>query len=224
MEKKAVNPVPFLIAAIVLLIVGLIYTGMTRPEPESALASSPTPTPTVTALVPKKREKTKLSSEEVKAVLEEAAELVTSKYYYTNAADFESVLPWFGTGVDNPFTRSTGYVTYDGVVSIGIDFSQITFEIDDDRNLITVNLPEEKILSHEISNDSVKANSKESVFNTLDAEYYAKLIGGLKETTEKKILGNADYMKEVRRNTRQIIRNFFAASESTAKFTIEFSE
>ena len=81
MEKKAVNPVPFMIAAIVLLIVGLIYTGMTRPEPESALASSPTPTPTVTALVPKKREKTKLSSEEVKAVLEEAAELVTSKYY-----------------------------------------------------------------------------------------------------------------------------------------------
>ncbi len=226
-EKKKLNPVPFLIGALLLVVLAVLYynTPLSKSKDDaspSPAASDKTPEPTVTAVAEKKDEITTITVEEVKAVLKEASDLITSRYYYTNAADFDSVLDWFGSGIENPFTRSKGYILYDGIVSVGIDLEDIEYDVDNLQKIITVHLPEEKVLAHEIDDSSVETDTRESIFNSLDGEYYARLIDGLKKSTEKKVLGNEEYMKQVRSNTQLVITNFFAASEATARYLIQF--
>ena len=224
-DIKKKNPMPFLIGALaVCLIAGIYYltSGSRQPEPANTSAA-PTPTPTYKVVLPEKKEKTKLSVEQVEETLKPASDLITSRYYYTNAASFDSVLTWFG-GIDNPFTHSKGYITYDGIVSVGINLNDITFDIDDEQQVITIHLPKEGILAHEIDNSTVITDAKESIFNNLDAEYYAKLIDGLKKDTEKKVTGNSAYMTQVRKNTEQVLKNFLSASELTREYTVRFAD
>ena len=111
---------------------------------------------------------------------------------------------------------------YDGVVSVGIDISQISYEVDNDRQIITVSLPKEIILAHEVDNSSVVTDAHVSMFNILDAEYYTKLIAGLQEKTEEKILSNSAYMKEVRQNTETVIKTLLSATELTKEYKVQF--
>ena len=214
------NPGPWVILLLLAIIILIpIYYNIKSNEPavqhpENIVAEkeeNPKPTP---------KAKITVTSEEVESVIKKTAELITSKYYYTNAADFDSVLTWFGSDWQNPFTKSSGYIIYDGVVSIGIDLNEITYEIDDFNQIITIKLPKEKILSHEIDDSSVKTNSKESVFNNLDGKYYAELIDGLKKETETKILNNTEYMEQIRSNTKIVLQDFFHNEESMKDYEI----
>lgn len=224
-DPKMRNPVPYLIAVLILAAFALVYylTPLFRHEPDEA-APVLTSEPTVIPVADDRPEQTRVTAEELESVLRPASDLITSKYYYTNAADFDSVLTWFGSDLKNPFTHSKGYVIYDGAVSVGIDVSEISFEIDNNRNVILIKLPEEKVLAHEIDNSSVKSDSSESIFNQLDAEYYAKLIGGFKEETEKKVMSNTEYIAQVRTNTEVVIRSLLTASHLTEDYTVEFAE
>ena len=161
-----------------------------------------------------------LRSLPLRQALKQVSELITSKYYFTNAADFDSVLTWFGSDWVNPFTKSSGYIIYDGVVSIGIDLDKVEYEIDNENQIITIKLPKERVLAHEIDDSSVKTNSKESVFNNLDAKYYAELIDKLKKETETKIMNNKEYLEQVRSNTKIVIQDFFKNEEKMADYEI----
>lgn len=222
-EDRILNPIPALILVLLVAVAAGIYllrSPNTQDEPE--LAPVVTSEPVATAIAEDKPEITLLSVDEVESVLKPAADLITSRYYYTNAADFDSVLTWFHTTVENPFTHSKGYIMYDGVVSIGIDMSSVKYEVDNKTKTITVTLPPEKILAHEIDNNSVVSDAKESIFNTLDAEYYSKLIGGLKEGTETKIMNNTEYINSVRANTETVFRSLLASSELTNDYNVQF--
>ena len=221
------NPMPFLIIAIIGVLFAAVYyaTPWFRPAPEpEGPVPNEMPEATAVTIVEDKPEQTKISVAEVEQILKPASDLITSRYHYTNAATFDSVLTWFGGAFENPFTHSKGYIVYDGIVSVGIAMDEIQCDIDNDAHLITVHLPKAKILAHEIDDASVTSDTKESVFNNLDAEYYAKLIDGLKKTTEEKVMNDADYLKEVRRNTELVLRNFFAASDALREFTVEFAD
>ena len=223
-RKKQIVLIAALVAVSALVIYALIFYGMGGGKKAAVQSAEPSETPEVTIIkLPEAdHKKSVVTAEEVESVLKEASELTTSKYYYSNCLRYENTKDWFGTGIDNPFTKSKGYILYDGTVSVGIDISQITFDIDNDREIVTIHLPEEKILSHEIDNDTLKTDSNESIFNMLNAEDYSKMIGGCKKETETKILKNKDYMKQVRNNTEQVIRNFFLASKLTEGYVLEF--
>ena len=222
-NEKLLNPIPFIGIAIVLIFLAIVYY-TTRPAKTEDL---PRPTETsepITLHIDEDRynERTTVTVGEIESILKPAAELITSKYYYTNATDFESVLTWFGSGVKNPFTTSKGYIVYDGVVSAGIDMSDVRYNINTEENIITITLPEVKVLAHEIDDSSVMSNSKESIFNILDAEYYAKLIDGCKKSTEEKVMGNKDFVKQIEDNTKKVFTDFLSFSEITREYTVEF--
>lgn len=218
------NPVPYLIITLLICIFALVYYNVPRlkPEKEVQTVTNSSTEPIVITVVEEDKDKTKVRVEEVENLLEGASDLITSRYHYTNAADFDSVLTWFGSTLENPFTRSKGYIIYDGVVSVGIDISDVKIDVDNNQDIITVYLPEIKVLAHEIDDSSVKADSKESVFNTLDGEYYAKLIAGFKKETEEKIMGNEDYLKEVRKNTELVIGNLLKSEGILNGYEIVF--
>lgn len=214
-----------------LLLCGFAYVYYYKPELLSKLLPSapeataePTPPATIT-IDPEPSEnpgKTTITVDELQSVLNPASELITSKYYYTNAASFDNVLMWIHSDIPNPFTHSKGYIIYDGVVSVGIDVSELKYDIDNENKRIVITLPVEKVLAHEIDNSSLKSDTQESIFNNLDAEFYAQLIDGLQKGTEEKVMKNSGYLKEVRRNTELVLRNFLSASELTKDYTIQF--
>lgn len=223
-DNNMKSPIIPLIIAGILLLVSLLYykTPLLRSEPEEKPVATATPEPTKTPVASNKPEITTVTVEEVESVLKPAANLITSKYYYKNAADFKSVITFFDTGIELPFTTSKGYIIYSGVVSIGIDFDDISFDIDNKQRSITVHLPKEKIQAHEIDNSSVQTDTQQSILNMLDAEYYSTLIAGFKKQTEREILNNKDYMKQVHSNTENVIRSFLLASDVTGKYKVVF--
>ena len=223
-DNNLKSPIIPLIIMGILLFVSLLYykTPLFRGEPEEEPVATATPEPTQTPVVSDKPEITTVTVEEVESVLKPAATLITSKYYYKNAADFKSVLTFFDTGIELPFTTSKGYIIYNGVVSVGINFDELTFDIDNRKHSITVHLPKEKIQAHEIDNSSVQTDTQQSILNMLNAEYYSTLIAGFKKQTENEILNNTDYMKQVHSNTENVIRSFLLASDVTGKYKVVF--
>ena len=223
-ERNLKNPIVALIIVIVLVAVAFVYykTPLLKGEPGEAPTAEVTPEPIETAVATNKPEITTVTVEEVESVLKPAANLITSKYYYKNASDFKSVITFFDTGFELPFTTSKGYIIYSGVVSIGVEFDDITLGVDNNRRIITVHLPKEKIQAHEIDDSSVQTDTQQSILNMLDAEYYATLIAGFKKQTESEILNNKDYMKQVRSNTENVIRSFLLASDVTGEYKIVF--
>ena len=83
----------------------------------------------------------KITVSQVAEALESASELVAMKYYYTNADVYEKsakVLQF-----DTPFADKTVF-TYDGIIYGGIDVSEITVDIDQAKQEITLGLPKAK--------------------------------------------------------------------------------
>ena len=223
-NNKLKNPIIPLIVLIVLLFVALLYykTPFLKNDQEQKPVVTATPASTKTPVASNKPEVTTITVKEVEAVLKPAADLITSKYYYKNAADFKSVVKFFDTDIEIPFTTSKGYIIYNGIVNIGINFDDIFFGVDNKNRTITVHLPKEKILAHEIDNSSVRTDTQQSILNMLDAEYYATLIDGLKKQTEEEVLNNKEYMKQVHTNTEIVIKSFLLASDVTGKYKVIF--
>lgn len=117
-------------------------------------------------------EETKVTSETVEAALKEAKELTTLKYHYKNIASFENSQQFQGMKI--PFTTKKFLYTYEGEIHAGVDLDEAKVKVNEEAKTINVSLPETKILSHDIDEDSVMVyDDKDSIFNQLELEDYS---------------------------------------------------
>mgnify|MGYP002712144160 CR=1 FL=1 len=117
-------------------------------------------------------EETKVTSETVEAALKEAKELTTLKYHYKNIASFENSQQFQGMKI--PFTTKKFLYTYEGEIHAGVDLDEAKVRVNEEAKTINVSLPETKILSHDIDEDSVMVyDDKDSIFNHLELEDYS---------------------------------------------------
>ncbi|WP_394018447.1 DUF4230 domain-containing protein [Anaerococcus cruorum] len=117
-------------------------------------------------------EETKVTSETVEAALKEAKELTTLKYHYKNIASFENSQQFQGMKI--PFTTKKFLYTYEGEIHAGVDLDEAKVRVNEEAKTINVSLPETKILSHDIDEDSVMVyDDKDSIFNQLELEDYS---------------------------------------------------
>lgn len=117
-------------------------------------------------------EETKVTSETVEAALKEAKELTTLKYHYKNIASFENSQQFQGMKI--PFTTKRFLYTYEGEIHAGVDLDEAKVKVNEQAKTINVSLPETKILSHDIDEDSVMVyDDKDSIFNQLELEDYS---------------------------------------------------
>lgn len=166
-------------------------------------------------------EKFTLTVEHVREVVMPAAELTTTKYYYTDADIYENYKEAFGIKI--PFTTDEVVFTYDGVISVGIDLSSVSYEIDNDAKLISVKLPELRIMANEIDASSFEyPYIFDSVFNDTNMGDYTHLIDQLKQQKEQEIMANDRFLQQARDNTRTVIARFLTAAELTKDYTVEF--
>ena len=115
--------------------------------------------------------------------LRSVQELVTISYYYTNMGRFENQVDFYGWKV--PFTTKSFIVSYDGVIKAGVDLDRLQVTVGDEE--ITVTLPESRIISHEIPEDSLEVfDESDNLFNHITIEDYTAFTRDQKSAMEQR--------------------------------------
>lgn len=115
--------------------------------------------------------------------LRSVQELVTVSYYYTNMGRFENQVDFYGWKV--PFTTKSFIVSYDGVIKAGVDLKKLQVSIGDGE--VTVTLPESRIISHEIPEDSLEVfDESDNLFNHITIEDYTAFTQDQKSAMEQR--------------------------------------
>lgn len=154
-------------------------------------------------------------------ILQPASELVSMKYCYTDADIYERSKEAFGYKV--PFTTDKVVFTYSGTISAGIEMSEIKYDVDKLTKVITVELPEPKLMSHELNEKDFKFyDVKNSIFTETGLSDYATLMDNLKANKEEQLNADAEFMNSVTQNAQVVIRDFLLVSELTKDYAIEF--
>lgn len=115
--------------------------------------------------------------------LRSVQELVTVSYYYTNMGRFENQVDFYGWKV--PFTTKSFIVSYDGVIKAGVDLDRLQVTVGNEE--ITVTLPESRIISHEIPEDSLEVfDESDNLFNHITIEDYTAFTRDQKSAMEQR--------------------------------------
>ena len=119
--------------------------------------------------------------------LQTVQELVSVEYHYTNMGKFENQVDFYGWKV--PFTTKRFLVSYDGLVKAGVDLSGATVEVDEVQKSVTITLPESRILSHEIPEDSIQVfDETRNIFNPITIEDYTGFTRDQKAEVEQRAI------------------------------------
>lgn len=212
-KKKAIEILVLILIAIIVFGAG-VYIGITKPwektDPEITKAYGTS-----------EEDNYILTISTVEKIIKPASDLITSKYIYKDADTYENYKNLFGKRV--PFTTDKVVFTYKGTISVGINLSEVKYEIDNKNQTISIKLPETVIKSNEIDNSSFEYPFEaDSVFNTTGMNDYTELLATLKEKKEEEVKGDTEFMYTARQNTTNILKEFLTASDVTKDYTVIF--
>ncbi len=157
----------------------------------------------------------------VEEIIRPASDLITTRYYYTDADIFEDFKQLLG--VQLPFTTNRTVFTYEGVVGLGFDLSAVGIGVDGDRKQITLTIPKLQIVSNEIDPDSFRYYEvTNSVFNQTEMGDITELIAVLRDKTAERVMQDQDLLKQAENNAEQILLGFLRSSALTQAYTVEF--
>ena len=147
--------------------------------------------------------KEEVTSDIVKEQLVSVKELTTLKYRYTNVVSFENDNEFYGMKI--PFTTKKFIISYDGEVSAGIDLDKAKVDINDEKKAINISLPQAKILSHQIDEDSLTIfDEKESIFNQLKIKDFSEFRKNEMKKTEQELLEKG-FLEEASKKSKDAI-------------------
>lgn len=157
----------------------------------------------------------------VEEILKPASELITVKYNYTDADVFENYKQIRGWKI--PGTTNKTIFTYDGVISVGVDFAQISVQVDNAAKTITITLPEPSVIANEINASSFQYyDVSNSVFNQTEMDDVTELVKVLKEKKAEKTLANQEVLQQATENAKTVLKSFLSASDLTKDYLIVF--
>ena len=134
--------------------------------------------------------------------------LVTQEYCFTDAVTQSKIRTLFSIPLG--FTETTYIATYDGVVTAGIDFTGISFELDTAGKKVTVHMPKAGILSVDIDPESFVLYSERSGFgNPLSASDFNGSLVEL-EARAKERAAERGMVEKADENAKRIVSNYIA--------------
>lgn len=111
------------------------------------------------------RDAVKITSIRIKDRLLEIGELSTASYEYENTrtiTDTRNLMGW-----DIPGTSSTINLSYCGVVKVGYDVTQIEAELDPDKLIILISLPQPEVKDNYIKLDGLICSGSNNLLNPI---------------------------------------------------------
>ena len=159
-------------------------------------------------------------SKTTKLGFEDIGEFATQSAYCTEVSATANARKLFGHNL--PFTQSNIVFSYDVVIKAGYDFSAITWDVHD--TTITVKLPEVKVLSCEVKEDSFKKYVEdESIFTPFTLDDNNNAMKALKETAQTDAIANGLY-ENARSNAETMLTTFFSSAYDMDQYPIEFQD
>lgn len=151
--------------------------------------------------------------------IESIAELATTGYHYTNMGQFQNSNTFYGYQV--PFTTKKFIISYDGEIKAGIDMKELEVKIVDKK--ISVKIPQAKILSHEIDENSIQIfDEQASIFNPIKIEDMSSFTKDQKSKIENKAMEKG-LLKEAEDSCEKFIKEMLLIDEEILDgYTIEF--
>ena len=147
-------------------------------------------------------------------------ELATQAGYYTNVQVISGSRELFG--IEIPLTTKKYIFGYDGVIKAGIDFADVSVSVNELSHTITVNMPEIRILSNEIDENSFEIfDETKNIFNTLKVSEINTSLIALKAESEEKAIANG-LIDNAKRNAELLISGFLAGTYDLSVYTVEF--
>ena len=146
-------------------------------------------------------------------------ELATQEYHYTNMGRFQNQLDFYGWKV--PFTTKSFIVAYDGVIKAGVDLSELQVEVS--GKTISVTLPEGKILSHDIDEESIEVfDETKNIFNPIRIEDYTGFTADQKASMEERAISEG-LLTAASERARTVVEEFITALPGAEDYTIRVS-
>ena len=148
--------------------------------------------------------------------LRDIQELSTVEYHYTNMGRFENQKDFYGWKV--PFTTKSFIVAYDGVIKAGVDLSGMKIEVS--GKTITVTMPEAKVLSHEMDEESLEVyDETHNIFNPIEIEDYTQFTADQKESIEARALDNG-LLTSAAQRAENTVRGLIEALPGMEEYTL----
>lgn len=158
--------------------------------------------------------------ETIESGLRQIGELNTAEYYFTRTETVEDSkkLDLTSIGINFianiPLTSNTFTYSYDGSIKAGIDFNEIEVSTDKDGKLITVLLPEARIMSSEVDPDSYKFYEiRNNILNPISPEDYAVSFADLIHKEEERAVEEG-LLEKANANAEKILKNFISSYNS----------
>ena len=163
---------------------------------------------------------TKIEVNTIKESILNISELSTLSYYYGDVAVFIEEKSKF-LGIPLLGTGKSFIVLYYGEMKIGIDASQLSVEVTD--NKIIINMPSAKVLSHSVDESSVSLyDEKSGLFNPISVTDYLNLISERKAEMEEKAYSNGLF-SQAQENAEEQIKSLLMLIPGIAdEYEIDF--
>ena len=149
--------------------------------------------------------------------IEQASDLVTTKYHYTKVGKFENSLNLNGWSI--PLTNKYFILTFEGEIQLGTDLSKANIEISDSTIHVTVDKP--TVISNSIDESSIEVyDETKNIFNPISVSDYKAFAVKQKEKalSEAKKKG---LMKTAQKNTEKSIKQIISIIPDTDDYNIE---
>lgn len=141
--------------------------------------------------------------------IQQAQQLVTVKYFYTNMGKFEDSSKFYGWRI--PFSGKSFLVSYDGKISAGVDLGRVTVQKEGER--VTVSLPKPQVLAHEIDQESLKVyDESRNIFNQISVQDYAQFSLEQQQAMEQKAI-EGGLLEEAKGSAERALTGLLTAME-----------
>ena len=202
-------------AALVLAAILLLNYEINRRAEEAETVKTAT---TIAEKEKKDRVLISTSSETIRDGLSNMGVLITQEYYFTQVETYSKEKNIF---IVIP-TRSGFTYSYDGAVFAGVDFEKIGVQTDEDRKVVTVDLPPSEIQTVSIDRDTFKIYSeKESIWNPLKLEDYNISLAEFEDAAKEKALGSG-ILERSDQQAQKLVSEFIVSLPATNGYTVEF--
>ena len=164
-----------------------------------------------------KQTRPEITSTLIQNRIEQASDLVTTKYHYTKVGKFENSLNLNGWSI--PLTNKYFILTFEGEIQLGTDLSKANVEINDSTILITVD--KLVVISNSIDESSIEVyDETKNIFNPISVSDYKAFAleqkdKALSEAKEKGL------MQTAQENTKKSIKQIISIIPDTDDYNIE---
>lgn len=146
--------------------------------------------------------------------------LVTQEYYFTQVEKYTKEKTFLKF-----ITSSSEFMySYDGAVMAGIDFERIEIKTDEDRKIITVDMPDSEIQAVTIDKNTFKIYSeKDSLWNPLKLEDYNISLVEFENAAKEKAIASG-ILERSDEQARNLVREFISSLPNTGEYTVSFAD